>query len=75
MDTETRLAVSLQLTKVAAAPPKETVMLPRVPPKADPEIATQDPTAPEPGASPTISGGRGAWGLAVSVVEPQIVTV
>jgi hypothetical protein len=66
------MAVSLQLTTDAAVLAKVTRLLPCVAPKLTPEIATHEPTVPDPGANPIISGGAGVAAPTVSVVEPQI---
>ena len=72
LGTVAKIAVSFRLTIVAAAPPNVTVLLPFVAPKLAPEIATQEPTAAEPGARPTICGGAAVAAPTVSVLEPQM---
>lgn len=70
LGTTTMMAVSLQngAGVDASTPPNDTVLLPCELPKLDPEIATQEPTIPEPGASPSNCGGwAGAPTVSVAV--------
>ncbi len=73
LGTTTMMAVSLQngAGVDASTPPNDTALLPCELPKLDPEIATQEPTMPEPGASPSNCGG-GVGAPTVSVAVPQV---
>ena len=54
--TGTMMLVSLQLVGLAATPLNVTVLVPRVPPKVEPVIVTDAPTAPNVGLRLLIAG-------------------